>query len=64
MEHEFVPEEGLKDRVRLSTPESLAAEYAAGRARVLSVIQDELEKNANITGFCSLPESRVTIRLR
>ena len=60
----FVPEEGLPERLRLSTPEALAAEYEARRKRVLSAISEELGKNARIAGFCSLPESRVTLRLK
>jgi transposase InsO family protein len=64
VKHEIEPEEGVPERAKLSTPEALAAEYEAGRLRVLEIVREELEKNSKITGFCSLPESRVTLRLK
>ena len=52
-----IPTEELPTRVHTSTSAELEREYSIRRAHIKSNIQELLDKNAAITGFCKDPEA-------
>jgi transposase InsO family protein len=55
------PADDVPERLQLSTPEQLEAQYAAPRQHLLQALSPFLETNAAITGFCTVPEAVVRL---
>lgn len=58
-----IPPDDQPDKIRLSTPDELEAQYAAPRQQLLQALSPLLAVNAKITGFCSVPESTVRLEI-
>jgi hypothetical protein len=58
-----VPEEENPVRISLSTPLELESSHSNKRAKILRELKSLLEINANLAGFCSLPESVVVLKV-
>lgn len=58
-----MPTDDLPDRIQLSTPEQLEAQYAAPRQHLLQTLSPLLATNAAITGFCNVPEAVVRLEV-
>ena len=56
-----VPDSELPSRVVLSTPPDLSTEYAINRSSILNRLSSILTINENLTGFCNLPESVMSL---
>ena len=56
-----IPPDDQPDKIRLFTPDELEVQYAAPRQHLLQALSPLLAVNAEIKGFCSIPES--TVRL-
>jgi hypothetical protein len=56
-----IPTEDLPERLQLSTPEQLEAQYAAPRQHLLQALSPLLATNAAVTGFCTVPEAVVRL---
>jgi hypothetical protein len=56
-----IPPDDQPDKIRLFTPDELEVQYAAPRHHLLRALSPLLAVNAEIKGFCSVPES--TVRL-
>ena len=56
-----LPTDELPVRLSLSTPSELESIHAKKREKMMVGLQSALEFNSKITGFCSLPESRVAL---
>ena len=57
------PEEGESVRVEVSTSEPLEEQYTRERNARMHRLHDALARNEAITGFCTLPETVVTISI-
>ena len=51
----------LPDKLQLSTPDELEEQYALRRQQLLSALSPSLAANAEITGFCTVPEAMVRL---
>jgi transposase InsO family protein len=56
-----LPPDDEPDKLRLSTPAELEQQYAPYRHRLLQDLSPSLAVNANITGFCTVPEAVVRL---
>jgi len=56
-----VPDSELPSRVVLSTPSDLLSEYSINRSLILNRLHAVLTINENLTGFCNLPESVMSL---
>ena len=58
-----MPTDDQPDRIQLSTPEQLEAQYAAPRQHLLQTLSPLLATNAAVTGFCNVPEAIVRLEV-
>jgi hypothetical protein len=58
-----IPSDDQPDRIQLSTPDEMEMQYAAPRQQLLQALSPLLAVNAEITGFCTVPESVVRLEI-
>ena len=60
---EYVPEGEQPIKAQLSTASHLQANYASHRQQIYLELQDAIDDNSKVTGFCNLPNSVVTLQI-